>query len=87
MRDFGDDGADKKKILTLDIDYYQGFLDDMDIPADKKRELVETLWGIVVNFVDMGFGVHPVQLASADKPKRPNNKQQDPIRELERSEA
>ena len=53
----------KRKALTLDVNYYQSFLDDTDIPEDKKRELIETLWSIVVSFVDMGFGVHPVQLA------------------------
>ncbi len=31
------------------------------IPDDQKRELIETLWSIVVAFVDFGFGIHPVQ--------------------------
>ncbi len=53
----------KPTALSLDVDYYQSFLDDTDIPEDKKRELIETLWSIVVSFVDLGFGVHPVQLA------------------------
>ncbi len=53
----------KRTALSLDVDYYQSFLDDTDIPEDKKRELIETLWSIVVSFVDLGFGVHPVQLA------------------------
>ncbi len=52
------------KTLTLDIDYYQSFLDDADIPDDKKQELIETLWNIVVQFVDMGYGIHPLQQAS-----------------------
>ncbi len=51
------------KTLTLDIDYYQSFLYDADIPNDKKQELIETLWNIVVQFVDLGFGIHPVQQA------------------------
>ncbi|MBO6550621.1 MAG: hypothetical protein JJ964_13510 [Rhizobiales bacterium] len=52
------------KTLTLDIDYYQSFLDDADIPDDKKQELIETLWNIVVQFVDMGYGIHPLQQAN-----------------------
>ncbi|MEW7006732.1 hypothetical protein [Lentilitoribacter sp. EG35] len=44
----------------LDIDYYQAFLDDVDISDDQKTELVETLWQIVVNFVELGFKVHPL---------------------------
>ncbi len=51
------------KTLTLDVDYYQSFLDDVDIPGDKRDELIETLWAIVVQFVDMGFGIHPLQQA------------------------
>lgn len=51
------------KTLTLDVDYYQSFLDDADIPDDKKQELIETLWNIVVQFVDLGFGIHPLQQA------------------------
>ena len=51
----------KRTALTLDVDYYQAFLDDTDIPEDKKQELIEALWSIVIGFVDLGFGVHPVQ--------------------------
>ena len=51
----------KPKNLTLDVDFYQSFLDDKNIPEDRKRELIETLWSIVVSFVDLGFGIHPLQ--------------------------
>lgn len=54
--------------LGIDIDYYQSMLDDADIPEDKKREFVETLWSIVVQFVDLGFGIHPLQQAN-DQPQ------------------
>ncbi|MEM8750719.1 MAG: hypothetical protein AAGF28_10475 [Pseudomonadota bacterium] len=47
--------------LELDIEYYQSFLDDVDISDDKKQELIETLWSIVVSFVDLGFDIHPLQ--------------------------
>ncbi len=52
------------KTLTFDADYYQGFLDDADIPNDQKREFLETLWNIMVQFVDMGFGIEATQLAT-----------------------
>lgn len=55
------------KALTLDVDYYQTFLDDEDISEDRKLELIETLWQIIVAFVDLGFGVHPVQQAVEDR--------------------
>lgn len=50
-----------RRALRLDVDYYQSFLDDTDIPDDKKQELIEALWSIVIGFVDMGFGIHPLQ--------------------------
>ena len=46
--------------LTLDIDLYLSLLDDEDIPDDQKREFIETLWSIMVSFVDLGFQIHPV---------------------------
>ena len=29
----------------------------------EKREFLEALWSIIVAFVDLGFGIHPVQQA------------------------
>jgi len=36
-------------------------LEDSDMPLDQQKELIETLWSIVVTFVDLGFDLHPVQ--------------------------
>lgn len=49
--------------LQMDVEYYQAFLDDTDISDEQKKELIETLWNIVVTFVDLGFGIEPVQQA------------------------
>lgn len=49
--------------LQLDVEYYQAFLDDEDITNAQKKELIETIWNIVVTFVDLGFGIEPVQQA------------------------
>ncbi|UES36690.1 hypothetical protein [Roseibium aggregatum] len=49
--------------LGIDWDYYMEMLEESDAPDAQKRELIETLWGIVVAFVDIGFGVHPIQQA------------------------
>ena len=50
--------------LTIDWDAYLPFFEDEDISEDHKRELIEALWSIMVGFVDLGFGIHPVQQAS-----------------------
>ena len=47
--------------LEIDWDAYLPFFEDEDIPEDQKRELIEALWGIMVSFVDLGFGVAPAR--------------------------
>ena len=49
--------------IGIDWDFYMQLLSESDAPDEQKRELIETLWNIVVAFVDLGFGVHPVQQA------------------------
>lgn len=49
--------------LTIDWEFYAAYLDDSDLPDDQKRDLIDTLWNIVVSCVDLGFGIHPVQQA------------------------
>lgn len=49
--------------LTIDWDAYLPFFEDEDISEADKHELIEALWSIVINFVDLGFGVHPIQQA------------------------
>ena len=66
MNDAGDFKETTFGTLRLDADYYQSLLDDAEIPEDKKREMIETLWQIVVSFVSLGFDVHPLQQAAAD---------------------
>ncbi len=55
--------SDYPPTLKIDVDYYKSYLDDMDIPEEQKRELVETIFSIVLQFVDLGFGIAPVQQA------------------------
>lgn len=54
--------------LSVIVDYerYERFLEDADLSEDQKHEFLQTLWGIVVSFIDLGFGVHPAQQAKAN---------------------
>lgn len=65
MTDIPPDFNPKTAPPTLSIDWeaYLPFFEDDDIPDSEKQELIEALWSIVVSFVDLGFGVHPVQQA------------------------
>ncbi|GLO70466.1 hypothetical protein MACH17_19830 [Phaeobacter inhibens] len=49
--------------LSIDWDAYLPFFEDEDISDEHKHELIEALWLIMVSFVDLGFGIHPVQQA------------------------
>lgn len=52
-----DSSAVPATALSIDWDLYAEYLDDCDLSDDQKQELIETLWHIVVSFVDLGFGV------------------------------
>jgi hypothetical protein len=52
--------------LTIDYALYERYLDSSDLSEAEKREFLETLWSIIVSFVDLGFGVHPLQQANPD---------------------
>ena len=53
--------SDQHKALSLDYKLYETYLENADLSEEQKREFIETLWSIVVSFVDLGFGVHPLQ--------------------------
>jgi len=52
-----------KPAITVDYEKYAHLLDDPDLSEDQKREFLQAVWNIIVGFVDLGFGVHPVQQA------------------------
>ncbi len=43
--------------IHLDPDEWLPYLDDPDATEKEKRELIETLWGIVLSFVDLGWAI------------------------------
>lgn len=53
--------------LSIDWDLYGQYLEESDLSDEKKRELIETIWGIMISFVDLGFGVESVQCAEHDQ--------------------
>lgn len=50
-----------ERILEIDTEKYQRYLDESDLTPAQKQQVIEALWSIIVNFVELGFGVHPVQ--------------------------
>lgn len=53
--------AAAKPVVTLDVERYQHFLDNSGMNPEEKRDFLEALWSVIVTFVDLGFGVHPLQ--------------------------
>lgn len=53
--------AGARPVVTFDAARYEHFLEEMDLTDEQKHALLEALWSIIVGFVDLGFGVHPVQ--------------------------
>ena len=46
---------------VIDYDYYLALLEESDAPLEQKRELIETLFGIMMGFADIAFGLSPTQ--------------------------
>ncbi|MCT8970802.1 hypothetical protein [Microbaculum marinisediminis] len=50
-----------RPVVTVDISKYQSYIDDPDLDDAQKEDFLEALWSVVVTFVELGFGVHPLQ--------------------------
>lgn len=50
-----------RPIVGVDVEKYKAFLDDPALSEAEKENFLQALWSIVVTFVDLGFGVHPLQ--------------------------
>ncbi len=50
-----------KPVITIDYERYEQFLEKSDMTDRQKQELLQTLWGVITEFVSLGFGVHPLQ--------------------------
>jgi len=52
--------------ISIDWDFYAEFLKDVNMSDDEKLEFLQALVSIVIGFVDLGFNIHPAQLATKD---------------------
>ena len=54
--------------LSVEWEVYAAMLEDSDMSLDQQQELIETLWSIVVMFVDLGYEIKPVpQICGEDQ--------------------
>lgn len=66
-KDEGPGSESQFTALSFDYEEYAPYLEDSDLTEEQKREFLETLWNIMVSFVDLGFGIHPVQQAGGEE--------------------
>ena len=53
--------ASAKPLVTVDLEKYRSYLDGTDMTDAQKEAFLQALWSIIVNFVELGFGVHSLQ--------------------------
>ena len=56
-----EDIVNPRPSLSVDWELYAAMLEESDMPLGQQKELIETLWSIVVMFVDLGFELDPVR--------------------------
>ena len=49
--------------LEVDFDYYQRYLEDLDLTDEQKNELISTIATIILAWIDLGFGVSTTQVS------------------------
>jgi len=52
-----------EKELTIDYQLYERYLEHSGLSETQKKEFLDALWQIITSFIDLGFGVHPLQHA------------------------
>jgi hypothetical protein len=50
-------------VITFDYELYAHYMDDEDLTEGEKQEFMRSLWNLVVEFMALGFEIHPVQQA------------------------
>jgi hypothetical protein len=53
--------ASAKPVVYVDFARYQGFLDHTEMTEAQREEFLKVLWSIIVAFIDLGYGIHPIQ--------------------------
>jgi len=60
-----------RRILEVDVDRFQSALDEADMSDEEKAEYLQIIWSVVLEFVDLGYGIHPINSVIRDDPEQP----------------
>ena len=50
-----------RPVVTVDLEKYQAMLATVDLSPQQKEDFLRAMWSIMMTFVELGFGVHPLQ--------------------------
>ncbi|MHA3976479.1 hypothetical protein ACW9UR_02230 [Halovulum sp. GXIMD14794] len=53
--------ASARPVVRVDVEKYQAYLDGSGLSDAQKEDFLQALWSIMVSFVELGFGVSPLQ--------------------------
>lgn len=56
----------RRPTLTCDWEEWRGYLAGIDAPDNQKRQMIETLWAIVVEFSDLGWDISEGETCGQD---------------------
>lgn len=57
-----------QRVVTVDVTKYDQYLRDSDMSPEQKEEFLRAMLSIVLTFVELGFGVHPLQQVGEPEP-------------------
>ncbi len=63
--------------IEIDVERYQAYLDNPALSAAQKEEIISALWKIMSAFVELGFGIHPIQQACGQLSEDPLSQEAD----------
>ncbi|MEM0922126.1 MAG: hypothetical protein AAGI13_03725 [Pseudomonadota bacterium] len=58
----------RPRILHVDVERFQHHLDGTDLSEAEKAEYLHIIWSILLEFMDLGYGVHPPQQSCGQEP-------------------
>lgn len=58
--------APPNQAIKVDVAKYQAWLDDPALSDQQREQIIEALWTIIMCFVDLGFGVSPLENACGE---------------------
>jgi len=62
-----DSDLKNRTTLTLDVARYEKMLKNCDLTEEQRQDFLETIWSIIVGFVDLGFDIHPLQQVTSEE--------------------